>query len=188
MSDAMAFHRWSRGDANDIDGSQCGERAGANESNALQIGRLRSIATAARFGIILDQSIRHAVGVFSEDAFAFNAVDVARSFVIAGLNTSEHVFAVHDVRLAVHDRATVNARGEQIARIHVTAGTDFGRAVRGGICDTAASQCRAPLPRQSYRPAATPRRTRDSGAAGSFRNVHHRIPAPPPDTIRSTSR
>src|SRR4030095_4283936 len=80
------------------------------------------------FGIILDHSSRYTVGVFSEDAFAFNAVDVACSFESAALNASEDVFAVHHVRLAVYNRAAVKTRGQQIARIHITTAADFGRA------------------------------------------------------------
>src|SRR5215471_13768948 len=92
-----------------------------------------SIAATSRFRVIIDQAIRHAVRVFPEDAFAFDAVDVSRPFVIAGLNACEHLFAVHDVRLAVHNRTTVKTRGKQIAGIYVTAVTDLGRAVSSWI-------------------------------------------------------
>src|SRR5204863_6308997 len=97
--------------------------ANASDTDALQF---------SRFGI-LDYSVGHVVGVFSEDALPFNSIDLAHSFVIAGLNTGEHIFAVHDIRLAVHDWATVKTRSQQIARIHITAGADFGRAVGGRI-------------------------------------------------------
>src|SRR5262249_1324617 len=96
-------------------------------------GRLRSIAPTSRFGIVLDQSIRHAVSVFAENAFTFNTVDVAPSLVVAGLTPRHHVFAVTDLRLTVHDRAAVKPRGQQIARIHVTARADLRRAVGGWI-------------------------------------------------------
>ena len=89
VSDAMAFRR-----------------------NALHSARSSSIASDASFGIIIDEAIRYAVGVFSEDAFAFNAVDVARSFVIAGLNTSKDIFAVHDIRFAIHNWATIKTCGQ----------------------------------------------------------------------------
>src|SRR5262249_27022146 len=95
--------------------------------------RLRSIAFTSRFRIVIEQAFRYAVSVFAEDTFTFNAVDVARSFVIAGLNAGKHVFAVHHVRLAVHDRATEKSRRQQIARKYVTAGTDFGCAVSSRI-------------------------------------------------------
>src|SRR5439155_17045601 len=127
------FTEWSSGDANDIDGKPMWRESGSERVKRRTYRRLRSIAATTRLSVVLDQSIRYAVGVFSEDALTFNAVDVARSFVIAGLNTSKHIFAVHDVRLAVHDWATVKTRGQQIARIHVTAGSDFGRAVSGWI-------------------------------------------------------
>src|SRR5205814_6502998 len=88
---------------------------------------------ASRPRIVLDQPIGHAVGVFAEDALAFHAVDVEGAFVIAGLNTSESVIAVHHVRLAINYRTTVKPRGEQIARINITARADLSRTVRGRI-------------------------------------------------------
>ena len=87
----------------------------------------------ARFGIVIDQSIHHAIGIFMEDALAFCAVDIAHSFVIAGLNTSERVLAVHDIRLAINHRTTIKPRGEQIACVHVTGCANFRGAVRRRI-------------------------------------------------------
>jgi len=71
-------------------------------------GRLRSIAPTPRFRIILDQSIRHTVGIFAENAFALRAVNVTHPFVVARLNPREDVVAVHDVRLAINNRTPVN--------------------------------------------------------------------------------
>src|SRR5437764_8503564 len=60
----------------------------------------------ARFLIIFDQSIRHAVGVLAKNTFAFQTVDVASSFVVAGLNSSERILAVHHVGLTINHRTT----------------------------------------------------------------------------------
>ena len=65
--------------------------------------------------------------------FAFHAVDVARPFVIAGLNACERIAAVHDVRLAVNYRATIKPGGEQIARVNVAGRSNFGGRERGRI-------------------------------------------------------
>src|SRR5262245_31309953 len=91
------------------------------------------MAYISRFRIIIHEPIRYTVRVFAVDAFAFNAVDFARSFVVTSLDTGENVIVVHDVRFAVHDWAAVKTRSEQIAGIYVTAGSDFGRAISGRI-------------------------------------------------------
>src|SRR5438094_610978 len=95
--------------------------------------RLRSIASSSRFRIIIDQPLCHAVGVFPEDAFTFDPVDQARSFVIPSLDANEGIIAVHEVRLAINHRTTIKPRGQQIARIHVSAHANFRRAVRRWI-------------------------------------------------------
>ena len=89
--------------------------------------------SSSHLRVIIDQPIYYAVGVFAEYAFEFDAIDVSRSVVVSGLNPSEDVLAVHDVRLAINDRTTIEPRGQQIARINVTARPDFSRGVSRGI-------------------------------------------------------
>ena len=49
------------------------------------------------------------------------------------MDLGENVVAVHDVRLAVNDRTTIQSRCQQVARVNITAAADFGGAIRGRI-------------------------------------------------------
>src|SRR6266853_7026919 len=67
-----------------------------------------------RFRIKIGYSVCHAVGVLAVNTFSFNAIDRSHSLVIARLNTSECVVAVHDEGLAINYRTSIKPRGEQI--------------------------------------------------------------------------
>jgi hypothetical protein len=82
---------------------------------------------------MFNQTIYDAVRIFAKNAFAFHAVDVAHPIVIAGLDTSKSVVAVHDVRFTINDRTTIKSRREQIARINITGCSDLRRVLRGWI-------------------------------------------------------
>src|SRR5207302_3898774 len=88
---------------------------------------------ATRVAVIVGQAFGHAVGVFAKNTFSINTVDLLRAVIITCLNPSEPVFAVHDVGLAVNDRAAIKPRSQQIARINVSARSNLGGSERGWI-------------------------------------------------------
>src|SRR5215472_5878370 len=92
--------------------------------------RALSTSQPSRSRVIIDQALGHSISIFAEDAFPLDAVNAARSLVIACLNASEGVFAVHHVRFAINDGATIKPRREQITRIDITARPDLG----GNVC------------------------------------------------------
>ena len=69
--------------------------------------------------IVLEQAFDHAIGVFAENARLLFAVDVAHPVVVAGLNTSENLLAVHDVWLEINGWTFVKTRRHQIPRKNV---------------------------------------------------------------------
>src|SRR6266480_2588484 len=88
---------------------------------------------SSRVAIIFRETFGHAVGIFAENTFSIDAVDLLRSAIIAGLNPREPVFAVHDVWFAVDDRAAIKPRRQQIARVNIAARSNFRGGERGWI-------------------------------------------------------
>src|SRR2546423_1327076 len=75
--------------------------------------------------VILDQPIDHAVDVLAINAWALDPVYYACPFVIACLDSREHIDAVHHIRLEINDWTLIEPGRREIARINVTARADL---------------------------------------------------------------
>src|SRR5206468_8902152 len=87
--------------------------------------QLRQLLYGSHFATIIGQPIGHGLGILVKDTLALHTADFASALVIAGLNSRESFLADHYVRLEINHRATKNPRGQQIARIHITALSDL---------------------------------------------------------------
>src|SRR6267143_189350 len=102
-------------------------------SRATVIDRRYRRESFSSLGIIFHQTVCHAVSVFTENTLPLYPIDVARSVVIARLDAIETFAAVHNVRFAVNNRATVEPCRQQIARVNVAGRSNLRSGQRGGI-------------------------------------------------------